>query len=89
MRPTSQPRRRCACGADEAYRRLLRSGARPHFTTYYVLLMELQDRPWNDCKGAEKAALRQQFEMPISQQRDLNDHGIEKILDRIGTGQKR
>ena len=51
--------------------------------------MELQDRPWNDCKGAEKAALRQQFEMPISQQRDLNDHGIEKILDRIGTGLKR
>jgi hypothetical protein len=43
-----------ACGADEAYRRLLRSGARPHFIAYYVLHMPLQSRPWNDCKGAEK-----------------------------------
>jgi len=42
----------------------------------------------NDCKGAENPALRQQFDALIAQRRDLNGHGIEKILDRIGTGQE-
>ena len=78
-----------ACGADEAYRRLLRSGARPHFIAYYVLHMALQGRPWNDCKGAEKAALGQQFDALIAAHRGLNNHEIEKILDCIGTGRKR
>lgn len=49
-------------GADEAYRRLLLSGQAPHFIGYYVLVMGLQGRPWNDCKGAEKAALRKRFD---------------------------
>ena len=49
-------------GADEAYRRLLLSGSRPHFIGYYVLVMGLQGRPWNDCKGEEKKALRQRFD---------------------------
>lgn len=49
-------------GADEAYRRLLDSGARPHFIGYYVLVMGLQGRPWNDCKGEEKKALRKRFD---------------------------
>ena len=49
-------------GADESYRRLLLSGTQPHFIGYYVLVMGLQGRPWNDCKGAEKAALRQRFD---------------------------
>ena len=78
-----------ACGADEAYRRLLRSGARPHFIAYYVLHMALQGRPWNDCKGAEKAALRGDFDALVAEHRGLNDHGIEKILDCIGTGLRR
>ena len=47
-----------ALGPDESYRRLLLSGERPHFIGYYVLVMGLQGRPWNDCQGAEKAALR-------------------------------
>jgi DNA transformation protein and related proteins len=51
-----------ALGPDEAYRRLLLSGAQPHFIGYYVLVMGLQGRPWNDCKGAEKAALRKRFD---------------------------
>jgi DNA transformation protein and related proteins len=51
-----------ALGADEAYLRLLISGVRPHFIGYYVLVMGLQGRPWNDCKGAEKAALRKRFD---------------------------
>ena len=49
-------------GADAAYLRLLEGGARAHFIAYYVLVMGLQNRPWNDCKGAEKAALRARFD---------------------------
>ncbi|TMV06531.1 TfoX/Sxy family protein [Ruegeria sediminis] len=49
-------------GPDEAYTRVLRAGARPHFIGYYVLVMGLQGRPWNDCKGAEKKALRERFD---------------------------
>ncbi len=52
----------CALGADEAYRRLLLSGSQPHFIGYYVLVMGLQGRPWNDCKGPEKIALRKRFD---------------------------
>lgn len=51
-----------ALGPDEAYRRLLESGSRPHFIGYYVLVMGLQGRPWNDCKGDEKKALRKRFD---------------------------
>ncbi len=49
-------------GADDGYAALLACGTRPHFIGYYVLHMALQGRPWNDCKGAEKAALRVQFD---------------------------
>lgn len=51
-----------ALGADEGYRRLLAAGERPHFIGYYVLVMGLQGRRWNDCKGDEKAALRHRFD---------------------------
>jgi hypothetical protein len=51
-----------ALGADEAYSRLLASGSRPHFIGYYVLVMGLQGRPWNDCKGEEKKSLRKRFD---------------------------
>lgn len=51
-----------ALGADEGYRRLLAAGTQAHFIGYYVLVMALQGRPWNDCKGAEKAALRKTFD---------------------------
>lgn len=49
-------------GADETYLHLLQSGMAPHFIGYYALVMGLQGRPWNDCKGAEKQALRQRFD---------------------------
>ena len=55
-----------ALGADEAYRRLLAAGNRPHFIFYYVLVMGLQGRPWNDCRGAEKAALRVKFDALVA-----------------------
>lgn len=51
-----------ALGPDDAYGRLLASGVRPHFIGYYVLVMGLQGRPWNDCKGDEKKALRKRFD---------------------------
>ena len=49
-------------GADAAYLRLIESGTQPHFIGYYVLVMGLQGRPWNDCKGEEKKALRKRFD---------------------------
>ncbi|MCB5409753.1 TfoX/Sxy family protein [Pseudogemmobacter faecipullorum] len=51
-----------AIGAEEGYRRLLLAGSRPHFIGFYVLVMALQGRPWNDCKGEEKKALRRRFD---------------------------
>ena len=53
-------------GPDEAYRRLLLSGSRPHFIGYYVLVMGLQGRPWNDCKGEEKKTLRSRFDALVA-----------------------
>lgn len=49
-------------GADAAYRRWLLAGLPAHFIGYYVLVMALQGRPWNDCKGEEKKALRLRFD---------------------------
>lgn len=49
-------------GADAAYSALLAAGTLPHFISYYVLHMALQGRPWNDCKGAEKANFRKKFD---------------------------
>jgi DNA transformation protein and related proteins len=78
-----------ALGADEAYARLLQAGNRPHFIGYYVLVMGLQGRPWNDCKGAEKAALRVKFDALVSGTTTLVPVGIERMLDEIGTGTRR
>lgn len=76
-----------ALGADEAYRRLLQSGTLPHFIGYYVLVMGLQGRPWNDCQGAEKAALRLRFDAikastPLTKQKGRSD--LEAALDLFG-----
>lgn len=51
-----------AIGADEAYRRLILTGTAPHFIGFYALVMGLQGRPWNDCRGDEKIALRTRFD---------------------------
>ncbi len=71
-------------GADEAYRRLLANGERPHFIGYYVLVMGLQGRPWNDCRGAEKAALRQRFDTLKAAHRDDDRSALEAALDALG-----
>lgn len=71
-------------GAHEAYRALLLAGERPHFIGYYVLQMALQGRPWNDCKGDEKAALRIRFDTLVAEVRGVPLSGIEAALDEIG-----
>lgn len=79
-----------AMGADAAYRLILQTGAQPHFIMYYVLHMALQGRPWNDCKGTEKAALRKQFDILKAQEAGpATDSAFERILDDIGVGQRR
>ena len=44
-------------GADAGYLKLLNSGLRPHFISYYVIVMGLHGRPWNDCQGQENVIL--------------------------------
>lgn len=75
-----------ALGPDEAYRAFLLSGARPHFISYYALVMGLQGRPWNDCQGAEKDALRVRFDAIKSSLRpeDAPSSELERALDAIG-----
>lgn len=75
-------------GTDEAYRRLLASGAKPHFIGFYVIEMALQGRPWNDCRGAEKDALRARFDQIKSEAINPNLSALEKMLDEIGVRKK-
>jgi hypothetical protein len=77
-----------ALGADEAYRRLLASGTAPHFIGYYVLVMGLQGRPWNDCKGEEKKALRLRFDA-LKAGADTAESRIEAALDALGVVKRR
>ena len=77
-----------ALGADAAYARLLQSGQRPHFIGYYVLVMGLQGRPWNDCKGAEKKDLRVRFDALKSRAYDKGRSDFEAALDAIGVVEK-
>lgn len=73
-----------ALGADEAYARLLASGMKPHFIGYYVLVMGLQGRPWNDCKGKEKADLRVRFDAIKARAFDRNLSAFEQAMNEIG-----
>lgn len=76
-------------GADTAYGRLLEAGERPHFIGYYVLHMAIQGRPWNDCKGTEKAALRARFDALKARHHDGGLSRIEAELDAFGVGLRR
>lgn len=71
-------------GADAAYIKLLEGGSKPHFIAYYVLHMALQGRPWNDCQGAEKTALRERFDKIKAGRFDEGRSELEQFLDRIG-----
>jgi hypothetical protein len=77
-------------GADTAYEMMLGAGSRPHFIGYYVLVMGLQGRPWNDCQGEEKKALRLRFDAIKERasakipQHDKERTEFELILNEIG-----
>lgn len=74
-------------GADEAYRRLIAAGEPPHFIWYYVLVMSLQGRPWNDCQGEEKKRLRARFDAIKASVRKSPagiTREIEAALDALG-----
>jgi hypothetical protein len=78
-----------AMGADAAYLHWLKSGFAPHFIGYYALVMGLQGRPWNDCRGAEKQALRARFDALKAEAGRARrpgglPAGIEKAFDEIG-----
>ena len=78
-----------ALGTDAAYERLLRNGVRPHFIGYYVIEMGLQGRPWNDCKGKEKEALRKRFDGIKARAHDKGRSELEAALDMIGVVERK
>ncbi|MGC1502866.1 MAG: TfoX/Sxy family DNA transformation protein [Sulfitobacter sp.] len=71
-------------GPDVAYSRILAAGTKPHFIGYYVLVMALQGRPWNDCKGDEKTALRKKFDAIKLAHHPAPEHSLDQLLDDIG-----
>lgn len=80
-----------AMGADAAYEAWLKAGNPPHFIGYYALVMALQGRPWNDCRGAEKDALRRAFDA-LKARLAGSEKGrpeIEAALNELGLGLRR
>ena len=73
-----------AMGPDAAYARLLAGGDRPHFIAYYALVMGLMGRPWNDCRGTEKDALRARFQAIKAAALPAGRDPMAAILDEIG-----
>ena len=78
-----------ALGADAAYSQLLQAGVAPHFIGYYVLVMGLQGRPWNDCQGDEKKALREKFDALKAAAHDKDQTEFERALDRLGVVERK
>jgi len=76
-------------GADASYALVLKTGMKPHFIGYYVLVMGLQGRPWNDCKGQEKADLRVRFDTIKARAFDKGRSDLETALNAIGVIEKR
>lgn len=76
-------------GPDEAYRKLLLAGSKPHFIAYYAMVMGLQGRPWNDCQGDEKRALRKRFDTLKAGAHDKGRSELEAALDMIGVVERK
>ena len=79
-------------GADEGYRRWLATGLPPHFIGYYALVMGLQGRPWNDCQGDEKKALRARFDAIKASMAGTKEKGrseLEAALQFFGVIERR
>ena len=77
-----------ALGAHDAYRKWLEAGLPPHFIGYYVLAMALQGRPWNDCKGDEKKALRVRFDALVRETASHDRSELEAALNLFGVRRK-
>ncbi|NSX55448.1 TfoX/Sxy family protein [Parasulfitobacter algicola] len=77
-----------ALGPDATYAKLLKTGTKPHFIGYYVLVMALQGRPWNDCKGDEKKQLRARFDALKAQTQKAPMSELEEMLNIIGVVEK-
>ncbi|MEW9918751.1 TfoX/Sxy family DNA transformation protein [Marimonas sp. MJW-29] len=73
-----------ALGAEAAYAKLIGSGMKPHFIGYCAMVMGLQGRPWNDCHGDEKKALRARFDSLKAQIAATPEDELERLLDEIG-----
>jgi hypothetical protein len=84
-----------AMGPDAAYLAYLGAGHRPHFIFYYAMVMGMQGRKWNDCKGAEKDALRIRFDAikdaatkaqtgGAYQKGRTNSAALEKFFNQVG-----
>ena len=78
-----------ALGADEAYRRWLLAGLPPHFIGFYALVMGLQGRPWHDCKGEEKKALRKRFDALVAATKSEGRTERDAALNLFGVVQAR
>ena len=76
-------------GTDEAYRRLLAAGERPHFIGFYALEMGLQGRLWNDCSAPEKKVLRKRFDAIVAESFDPARLAFETAMNEIGVGSRR
>ncbi len=68
---------------------LIAAGTQPHFIGFYAMVMGLQGRPWTDCQGAEKAALRARFDQIKSAAQTSRSHEkgrtpMDAALDEIG-----
>ena len=66
------------------WRRRERHRALPAAVGGDVLHMALQGRPWNDCKGPEKAALRVQFDTLKAGGFDKGRSELERVVRQIG-----
>ena len=71
-------------GADAGYAKLLENGYKPYFIGYYVLVIGLQGRPWNDCKGEEKKALRVKFDALKAKYAKPKASELDAFMDCIG-----
>lgn len=78
-------------GAEEAYRRLLKAGTRPHFIGFYCIYLGLQNRPWNDLSPDEKTGLRATFDAIVqaSKAEFGSRSAIEAELNVLGVGTRR
>lgn len=81
-------------GADAAYLMYLQSGGQAHFIGFYALVMGLQGRPWNDCRGKEKDDLRLRFDTlkanaQAAPSKDKGRLDLEAALDVIGVIERR